>query len=169
MIAAMCVIMGSSGLGYYYCIQLKNRRNQLQYFLKILTMIQNEIRYTRVTFPESCQNVARRVKEPYRTFLQNIYERSYAYTGEDLGIIWCSELKRLFEELALQKEECEFLEEVIDGQGFLDSSMQIQKITFQMEQIADKVHVLRSREENKSRIYLYLGMMGGILCTILFL
>lgn len=167
--AAILVISGTTGLGIYYCREMKNRIWHLQYIVQMLSMMESEIVYSKVTFAEACSTVSRRVKEPYQGFLRSVYERVQAFSGEGLLPIWCGELAKIEKELPLKQEEMTLLEGVVEEQGFIDGEMQIKKMTFQMEQVQDKIQMLKSKEENKSRIYLYLGIMSGILCTIVFL
>lgn len=167
--AAVLVIGGSTGLGIYYCLELKKRIRALQSVLQFLTMLQKEIIYNKLPLAEACGRIGERALEPYGGFFLGIQTQMRQYPGSSFAALWQSGLEKLEKETALQKEDMILLKGIADEQGFSDGSMQIQKIAFQIGEIEELIHKLKQNEENKSRIYLCMGIMSGILCTILFL
>lgn len=168
-VAAVCMITGSTGLGCYLSYDYKRSIKELQYINQILEMLKQEIAYSRIPFSEACNQIARRVKEPYKEFLTSIHVRMVNHKGETIRTVWKDSIQMLQKAIYLPRNTLEYLEEVVDESGFMDGQMQLQKITFQIERIENEIQKRRKHQENKSRIYLSIGIMSGILGTIIFI
>lgn len=163
------MISGTTGLGYYLSFDYKRSIKELQYISQILEMLKQEIAYSRIPFSEACNQIAKRVKEPYKEFLNSVYVRMLKHRGENIRTVWDESVQILLKNSYLPKNSIEYLKEVVDGLGFIDSEMQLQKITFQMEQIESEILRRKKHQENKSRVYLSIGIMSGILGIIIFI
>ncbi len=167
--ASICMISGTTGLGCYLSYDYKRGIKELQYIGQMLEMLKQEIAYSRIPFSEACNQIAKRVKEPYKEFLNSIHLRMISHKGENIRTVWNDGVQILQKNSYLPKNSAEYLAEVVDGLGFMDSEMQLQKITFQMEQIESEIRRRKKHQENKSRVYLSIGIMSGIMGIIIFI
>lgn len=168
-IASVCMISGTTGLGCYLSYDYKRSIKELQYISQILEMLKQEIAYSRIPFSEACSQIAKRVQEPYKEFLNSIHLRMISNKGENIRTVWKDSIQILQKNSYLPQSSMEYLEEVVDGLGFMDSEMQLQKITFQIEQIESEIQKRKKHQENKSRVYLSIGIMSGILGIVIFI
>ena len=58
----------------------------------------------------------------------------------------------------------QFMEE-----SFQDGKMQCKEIGFYIDKMQELIDLLENEYRNKSKIYVSLGVMSGILCTIIFI
>lgn len=165
----LLLLTGSVGMAWTYRETLRTNIKQLQYLQQILQMFQSEIQYHKSTLPEACRQVGKRVAVPYKESLLHIYERMKENTGVAFALVWKEEMKACMERLCLAKKDKEIFLGIADNCGFADESMQLQALRQCEKEIGKSLALLEGTIENKSRVIMSTGIMGGILLIVLFI
>lgn len=167
-VAAVLVISGTSGVGISFYQEQKNRLYHLKYMKYIMVLIQNEIAYRRASFPEICQSIVNRMEKPYVAFFTVINKELSAKDGKTFGEIWRNAGKQLEEIKSISKAEREQFLSFPTENGYQDGEMQIREMESKICEWETSIQRLEKKIENNSKLYLYVGIMSGLLCTILF-
>ncbi|MGN0431882.1 MAG: stage III sporulation protein AB [Lachnospiraceae bacterium] len=168
-LGAVFIMAGCTGIGLYYRQSFHTALWHLRYMEQILQMFISEIRYDKATLPECCRRVGERAKEPYREALLGVYEAMLTDDGGAFGENWRSIMGKAVEEIALSAEEKRPFLEFADNNSLADNLMQI-KVLEQYRNIL-AVH-MKNREadlEKQCRMASGLGIMGGLLLTVILL
>ncbi len=168
-IGALLVIGGSGALGFCYGGQLRRRLLQLRTVRQILYMLKGEIHYSAVTLPESFFHIAAKTPQPFREFLERVAGRLYALDGECLEQVWQQELRGIKKKLNLSTEEIGEWEGLGGRLGYLDRRMQLQLIDLFLTQWEEKIRLLEKECGKTCRLYQYLGVLAGLLLTVVLL
>lgn len=168
-IGAVMVVGGSGALGFYYGGQLRRRLSQLRTVRQILYMLKGEIHYSAAALPESFLHIAGKTQQPFREFLEQVAGRLYALDGECLEQVWQQEVRGIRKKLSLTAEEIGEWECLGGRLGYLDRTMQLQLIDLFLEQWEGKIRLLEKECGKTCRLYQYLGVLAGLLLTVVLL
>lgn len=166
-LGAIFIIAGSTGIGFYYKQRFHTALWHLHYMKQVMERFISEIRYDKATLPECCRRVGERAQEPYGTAMLAVYEEMQKEFRGDFSGNWKKMMGKAVKDLPLTAEEKRPFLEFAENQGLTDNLMQI-KILEQYKDMLD-VHV-KNREadlEKQGRMASGLGIMGGLLLTIL--
>ena len=161
------VILGSVALGMYQACMYVNRLNNLHEVKKAFLYIQVEIRYMSTPLPELLEEVAGRVKGPFRRFFTRVADE---LSGKNAGMVrevWKACYHKEITREVLEKEaEEEFLE--MGGQlGGTDCRTQEKAIDYFLEKWEFIIEKRRKEMTNKLRLYYVCGVAGGVLMVII--
>lgn len=168
-IGAVMVIGSSGTLGFYYGGQLKRRLSQLRIVRQMLYMLKGEISYSAATLPESLSHIAGKTSQPFREFLERTSRRLGALEGENLEQIWGQEIRRIRKKTSLTGGDIEEWESLGGRLGYLDRTMQLQLIDLFLDQWEEKIRLLEKECAKTCRLYQYLGVLAGLLLTVVLL
>lgn len=164
------MVIGSSGLlGFYWSGRLRKRLSQLRTVRQILFMLKGEISYSAATLPEAFSHIAGKTPRPFREFLQQVSRRLGALEGENLEQVWQQEVRRIRKETSLSPEEIGEWEGLGGRLGYLDRTMQLQLIDLFLMQWEEKISHLEKECGKTCKLYQYLGVLAGMLLTVVLL
>jgi len=162
------ILLGSSGLGIRYSMQIGQRVSHIREMIRILDLVKSEMNYHHSTLPECCEQVFGKAKEPYKTLFHKIYETFGQGDGIGLDILCEEVLREGLEKLPL-KEEKELFIQCFSDIGYSDMWMQYQN----MERSGKQLQEILEREEKemktRSKLAISLGTMSGILLVLILL
>lgn len=166
-LGAVAVMAASIGTGYYFAGKDGYRLSELAQMKKALTVLLSEIRFC-AALPEAAKNVSERtvghVSLIFDAFAGFLNKRD----GCDVQSAWESALgtdKRLSYFLA---EDWDMLMALGKTFGYLDKEMQIDAISLVISQIIAETELLIKKREKNKKMYMNLGILGGLaLVTIL--
>lgn len=163
------ILIGCSGLGFWYSSQFQKQLKNLQEMCCILELLLGEIRFGRSTLPECCFHLAERVEEPYQSCFRGIYEASCSNQGESFGEICQSYWERgLLSMVVAQEDKTRFLA-CFQQSGFAEGRMQLRVLEQTKEELEGRLEVLSKEKESRCKLALSLGTMSGLLLVILFI
>ncbi len=163
------IMTGCSGLGLWYCMQMKKEESCLQEMCRILELMCGEIRYGRSTLPECCRQLSKRVGQPYATCFYHIYEECCSNEGKSFEELSRRCVERELKDLVVSGEDKEQFVSCFSADGFRDGMMQLRNIEQTKEELEDKLAGLKSEGATKRRLAISLGIVSGLLLVILFL
>ena len=165
-----CMIFtGCLGLGIWYRFQLEGRIKALRVLQNLLELMAGEVRYGRATLPECCGHAARYLKPPFEGAFLKIGGRMAENAGISLGEGFREEMGEVFRTLPLKEEDREAFFRFLSQAGFADGQMQLRAIEQSMEFLHGTQERLEKENEEKCRMAVGLGAMGGLLLILVFL
>lgn len=167
-IGAVVVMAASVGMGFYFAGRDGYRLSELAQMKKALTVLVSEIRFSNA-LEEAAYNISERttgvVSKIFESFGSHISEKN----GDGICAVWESVL-------ATGKRESYFSDEDLDmflslGRtfGYLDKEMQIDSIGLVIGQIDNESKILIEKREKDKRMYMNLGILGGLALVIMLL
>lgn len=169
MIASLCVIAGSTGMGCFYIYQYQKTIEHAENVLHIFILFRQDMIYSHATLPEICRQVSTQVKEPYGTFLKETYKKMEEEKGKNVSLIWKEELEQLFLKIEISEMLKELMLSLMNAFNCMDKEVQIKKFDMGIEKIQREIENRKEKQENKNRIYFSIGIMSGLLCCVLLL
>lgn len=167
LIGAVCILGGSLGLGWSFVGRMKERLAALYMIRQIFRMLQNEITYSKASYPEACRRIAGKVNEPYKTAFLEIYGQMSANRGGSFRAIWTESMEKCLKALPVSEEERRECLAFGDCAGYMDNRMQAEAIGQYMHSLERSVKKLEDDMTNKSKVIMSLSVMGGLLTAII--
>ncbi len=168
-VGLLFILIGCSGLGIWYCVQMKRERNCLYEMCRILELMCGEIRYGRSTLPECCRQLSKRIAEPYAGCFYRIYEECCNNEGKSFEELSRTCMEEDLKEIVVSREDKERFVSCFSGDGFCDGAMQLRNIEQAKKELEDKLCECRKDSCARGRLAISLGIMSGLLLVILFL
>lgn len=165
----MMIVGGCLGMGLWYRGRFVGRLETLRQLQRIQELLISEIRYGRATLPECCQQIARRLPNPYKQYLLHIYDKMQENTGVIFGQVFLECMGACLEELPLTKEDRKNFLSLFTEHGFQDEGMQIRSIEQSKELLEHTIGRLEGENNEKCRMAVGLGAMSGLLILIVLL
>lgn len=165
----MLILAGCSGLGMWYSMQFRLHIQNLKQMCHILRMLESQVRFGRSTMAESCEQIAKRVENPFQGGLQEIACEMKHNAGSSLGQVSRSSLEKHLKRLVVsQKEKEEFIGCFVN-EGFEEEGMQIQSILRGRQELEAALDERKESLSSRCRLAISLGTMSGLLLVVLFL
>lgn len=167
LLAAVLILYGSAGFSFKLCQEMRARIRHIGQMQELFRLMQSEISYNRATFPEICHQVSKRVEQPYRAAMEEVYRRACENCGTPIPVIWQEVMEKCLEPLPLKKEEREIFLGFGGRLGFTDMEMQIgmlDKCRTQLERLYEQA---KSVVENKEKVITGVGILGGLMLVII--
>ena len=167
MLGILCIVSGSSGLGFLYARELELRLIELKQLQQMLLQLRGEIRYMHQPLPDAFWHLSRKAPVLFVDFLTKMAQELQKRDGQSAEEIWKRNLKKCLIGLHLDKQEQKDLEKLGSMLGYLDVDMQLNALDYYLEQL--KESSLRATEVSKTQKKLYqsMGILGGAALALL--
>lgn len=173
MIVKLCgvllILTSSFGIGYRLSKELSKRIEELLILKKIILMLRGEIKYGNSPLGEAFETIGIRMKNPYHDFLIDTAHEMGQLEGNTFHEIWKKMKDKHLKYSSLTQKDIERLMSLGENLGYLDKEMQISTIELYLEQLEQEISEAKSNLKKNGRLYQCMGIMGGILITILIL
>ena len=163
-VGATFIIFGCVGMGMSYRLRFRDGLWHLRYMHKILELFMSEISFGRSTLPECCRNIGEKMEEPYKNALLSIGRQEENFFSK-----WEEHMGKALLDVPVTKAEKEMLLGFSGCFGVADHRMQIRTIEQYRDMLASAI---KNREEvlaQQERLATGLGIMSGILLTVILL
>lgn len=167
LVAGILLVIGSSGIGYYYYMEIKTRLNNLKSIKEIMIMIENEIAYSKASLPNLCRSLESRFSGKFQKFFQQINKENENLVGNSFGTIWTEACDKLREEIGVKKSDSLILQQFLGNQNYNNVDMQLKSMEFRRRELEKVIDEIEKTIESSKKMYLSLGVMSGILATII--
>lgn len=147
--------------------RVKNQLDNMKYLQRIISLLQSEIRYSRVFLGEIFHNIGQGTKEPYKSWLLEMSERADAFSGDSMEDIWKSSIERNLKILELPQCELEALKSLGNQLGYADIQVQMRLLDLYQEHLNRTIREVHDEVQTKVRLYHCLGVMGGLFVAVL--
>lgn len=164
---SILVIAAASLMGVRAAMDLDRTYNEIKYVRQILYLLESEIQYSRAFLSEAFSKLAKMVREPYRTWFQELCVKMEDRDGGKFDILWENTIKECLDGLYLPRQEMEKLTELGQYLGTADTQVQMKYIELLDGQLDLTMKEMREELRGKKKLYHCLGIMGGLFLTIL--
>ncbi|HPF29348.1 MAG TPA: stage III sporulation protein AB [Lachnospiraceae bacterium] len=165
-IGAGLLVMGCFLYGYFLALEIRKRREELQYLGQLLIFLKSEITYKRASLEDACQHMARQARAPYEECFLTM-NKQMKLEGQTFEDTWKAALKAMVQKTWLKEEDVHCIEEIALFGGVWDITLLIGLLDRSMEEVARQIEYLDQEYEKKGKTYLYLGGCTGIGLVIL--
>ena len=163
---AVAVIGGCVGLGMYYAAKENYRMGELMEFKKALLILSSEIEYMRAPLAVACANIAKRTHAVVGNLFSYFAESLVAGEGETAYQLWISAVESVKEKSYMAADDWDVVEGFGKTLGYLDKNMQQNAIEYTMNYIDSKTTELQLQGDKNKRMYRSLGIIAGLLVTV---
>lgn len=161
------VLAGAGGLGAYYTQQLKKRLDTLYEIKKMILMLKSEIAFSHAPLAEAFERIGNKSNSAAGKFFSEIAVKLSEQPGEPFYEIWKRHIKETHWDSCFLEKDKQELTMFGEHLGYLDLQMQERTISLYLEQLDLTINYLREHQEEKSRLYLSMGVMGGLFLAII--
>jgi len=166
LIGSLAVILGCAGLGMYYAAKEGFRIRELQELKKALLILASEIEYMRAPLNLACQNIAKRTEGVISTLFSNFAQLLSNNEGETAYQLWTNAVSSIKAKTFMTAEDFSIIDGFGKTLGYLDKQMQQNAIDFAISYIDEKVATLQTQGNKTKRMYRSLGIIAGLLITV---
>lgn len=142
---------------------------QMESLRQLLLKLQSEIRYARTPLGEIFFSIGRAAKEPYRTWLLEMSRRMEERDGSTFPEIWEQGAMEFLTDTGLPEGELAKLAEFGRQLGSADMELQVRAAELYLAQLSLSMSELRGELGPKVKLYRCLGVMSGMLITVMLL
>lgn len=160
------ILCSCGAIGFQMSGDLGRRIEELNTLKKIIIMLRGEIKYHNATLSEAFEGIGTRVKKPYKDFFSSCGEELDRLSGQSFHEIWKNMIKKYLFDTKLMAKDIQRLEAIGENLGYLDKEMQLNTIDLYLEHLELEIEEARKNLNNNGKLYKCLGIMGGILITL---
>lgn len=163
LIGILILIATGSFLGFSKSKQLSNRVEFLEYYMRLLSYIETQIRYSSDCLFNLLTNYE--TNEKLSFIKRCLYKVD---NGISFPKAWCEEVQNISKEIGLKCEDINLIEDFGKGLGISDIEGQVSHCELHKSLIFEKLSDARIQKQKKYKLYQMLGVCSGI-CAGLFL
>lgn len=168
-VGASLIIGGCTAIGFFYKGRFHAALWHLRYMQQILELIMSEIRYGKATLPECCGNIAGKVVQPYSEALKRIGENMLKPEGMGFAENWRVHMEHALGEVPVTKREKEMFLGFSSCCGLNDNQMQVRAIEQYRDMLESTIKMREAELNKQSKMAAGLGIMSGLLITVILL
>jgi len=169
------ILIGTLGLGLWYKNRFYERVEMLCKLIEIIDLFISEINFSKATMPECCAQVGMRMCSGSETdrklggSLVRVYEIMQGSEGIPFDRAFGGIMGKSLEAFVLESADISTFLRISCTGNYCDSQMQLKALERIRNELNDTVSELKNEVENKGRISVGLGAMGGLLLVIVLL
>lgn len=165
-VASCMILIGSLGMGFRYRNEFTGRIQALRMLRTILVLLEGEVRYGRDTLAECCGHISVRMKGDCKSAFALVAERMRQNSGENFESIFRDCVEPVLKSMPLKPEDREEFFRFMGSYGCADSSLQLRLLEQSREQLETKAGELAAGNNERCRMAVSLGCMGGLLIIL---
>ncbi len=165
-IGCILVIVSTTGMGFFFSGELRNRVDDLKELKKIIVLLRGDIRYARTPLPEAISAIEKRHEGRFKVFLEDISLRLQELSGQTFAQIWKEAVEKDLEDTSLGKKDKLDLTHFGENLGYLDKEMQMNTLDLYITQLEAEISELTGSLKEKTYLYNTLGLMAGVFISI---
>jgi stage III sporulation protein AB len=166
-VGAGFVIAACSLLGMHMAKAGSRSAKDLTEFKKSLILLKSQIDYAIYTLPQAFINISHRVAPPFNGFYAAV-AKSLEKGNDDAATAWEQGLAVLSGS-HLSKEDLESIALLCFSLGHMDAEVQLNSIDMLIAAIDESLERLNTENPKNARMYRSLGVVSGLLITIVLL
>ena len=161
------LIVGTTGIGFCCCAQMRRRMIVLGKIHRLFELIYSQVSYCREPLPEICRIVSSQTDGDFRQMLTEMYEMWLYHPGTPFPQIWKACSAKYGAEWGLKREEQKMLENFGTQSGYADREFQERSMKEVTEKLSKYMEIYGKKKNEKERMIMSFGIMGGLLTVII--
>lgn len=167
LLGILCIVSGSSGLGFLYARELELRLMELRQLQQMLLQLRGEIRYMHQPLPDAFWHLSEKAPALFVDFLTKMAQELQKRNGQSAEEIWKKNLKECLQGLHIDGQEQKDLEKLGSMLGYLDVDMQLNALDYYLEQLKESSLRVAEVSKTQKRLYQSMGILGGAALAVL--
>jgi hypothetical protein len=170
------ILTGSVGLGVWYRSRLYERIETIKYLIYVTELFISNISFNKATMPECCLRAGEQLKSDKLSAglalsegLIAVHEIMSGNEGYEFDVIFEKTMLRYMEKCTLERTDIEDFMKIARTGIYSDLCVQLKALENIKSTLTEKAEVLKKDVDNKGRIMLGLGTLGGIFLLIVLL
>ncbi len=168
-IGCLLIIAGSSGWGCWMAGNYRSRLCLLEQLRQMVLMLKGQILYANAPLQEGFEAVGQRTEGILSDLFSQVAKRIDQQQGEPFCQIWKEEVGHLDESSSFSLADRQSLAALGEHLGFMDKNMQEKNLLLYLEELDLVIEDLRKHKQERCRLYISLGIMGGLFLAVLLL
>ena len=160
----LLLISGSTGMGIWMCQCMRQRIRYLEQMVWLFHFMESEVDYKKSGFVITFEEAARRMDGPVKQMLyhaaKRLKEKDACFTE-----IWNEEVIWLWKHSELKQEDIDSIRE-LGTDGYSDIRMQLMQIRMVREKLEETETKLKKEWAEKGKIYMCVGILSGMVVSI---
>lgn len=169
LVGCIVIICVTTILGISKGMEYRSQVDELDRLKRVIWHLKGEICYTRNSLADICYRVAKRVDEPYTSWLYSMSKCLEKKGYSELGKLWEEEIRVYFSDSHLSKTDMEEFAMLGYQLGYLDVERQEETLKWYGKRLEERRKPLADKLEERRRLCTTLGVMAGIFLSILLL
>lgn len=165
LLGKVCLLAGCAALGVLRGCRLGQRAACLEEFRRVLEGLSRELSFSLRPVADLLAGAAEGSRGNLAAFFQTCRRRFDAGGQESWAESWWAALDQT--PLPLEEEDRRLLQEAGDVLGRYDGESQRQALTALVQRLADQAQKARATAQRLFRVYVALGVAGGLFCVIM--
>lgn len=162
LVLGACTLLGASAAW-----ELEASYQELLYLKRLIEILKGEIQYSRAALSYIFLKIAQEARKPYDEWFRDMSTRIDLKRGGNLADIWRESVTEMLCSSKLPLKERQKLSELGSLLGDSDLDTQMNQIKGYLEQLEVSIQDVRSEMGEKKKLFRCLGIIGGMLLTIL--
>ena len=167
MIGSLFLMSSATAIGFLKAEELRERVKRLQGLKRMMGLLQGELRFHRSELSEAFGSVAKRVEEPFCSFLKIMEKQLNEHQAESFESVWRQCSKQLVLEEGFLEKDLQLVEVLGNGLGYLDLTMQTETLNQAIIRTEEEIQEAKKQQQNKGKLYQTMGITAGALLTLL--
>lgn len=161
------IMAATTFMGIRKADDLQEEYRQMRYLQKIMSMVESEIRYAHSHLGEIFSHISSYAKEPYKGWLMSMQREMNSGNGEVFCEIWSQSIEEYLKDSGLPESELTRLKQLGNQLGVFDLKHQLNLLELFQQQLSSSMEEMQEGMKTKVRLYHCLGVMSGMLVSIL--
>ncbi len=166
-IGVLMVVFSTSAYGLILSRDLHSRLNELKEIKKIMFLLKGEIAFGLTPVFEACDNTARRSNGVFKDILLDFAGHETEVKTSSIDEIWKRSFEKGLSKSHLNGNEKDRIILLGSSLGLADSKTQENAITAYLNELEVSIEQLEKSTPSKTRLYNSMGIMCGIVLTII--
>lgn len=158
-----------SGLGIWYAMSLQERIRHLHIMNKIIELFISLLQYGKSTLPECCHQLAGQAEKPYGQAFEQVYRELTDNRGNSFTEVYERVMGEALQGLPVKDQDRQLFMQCMVEQGSGDGEARVRLVRRQQELLKERIAGLEAERQEKSRMAIGLGTLGGLLIIIILL
>ncbi len=167
-IGAAMILASSFLVGLFYSNKENYHIHDLNEMAKALQILRSQISFSSAPLPEAIESIVKRTREPVRSIFESLLA-AIGSRDKPVFLAWEEALLAYKDKTYFQEDDMDFLLSFGKNLGYLDKELQLSTIDSTLLTISQKVAELNDTRLKNKKLFLNLGILGGILTVIVFI
>lgn len=168
-LGVVLLLCGAAGFSVTLCREQTRKIELLQEMKYLYQLLQEEICYTMLPFPELFRSISGKLREPFGSAVSAVGEKLTREAENSLEEIWQKEMGKSLSKVSLSGRQKELLLRLPESLGLRESQGQARALERYVEELDGWIRKAKEEEKNKNKVIMSLGIAGGIFLVILLL
>ena len=161
------LVAAAVSTGSIMAYRVKQRVEELTYIKKLMLIFKGELRYKNAMLSEAFMSVAIKARSPYNRLFEGLSEATENNHSTTMAKVFEAKVDELLVgDTYLNKDDVKWLKELGETMGYQDNKMQLANIDLYIDRLSSVVLEEKEKMNETMKMYKTLGVMAGLLITI---